>query len=132
MGYYIVKAKCGHLGRNRYIPIEFAIEANNAKDAATIARELPRVKTNHKYAIISVKEVSEIDYQIQFSINSCDPYLKVKSRYEQNKIMDLIISRVEYENKTMIKKTKRESVKYRRKKEYVKQMDMEFQMKQFC
>ena len=56
--YYIVQAKCGHVGKGKYIPIDFPIKAKNARLAAFYARKKPGVKHNHSNAILSVREVS--------------------------------------------------------------------------
>lgn len=56
MNYYKVRAKCGHVGRNNYIIKPFFVKANDGKEAAKIVRNTPRVKHDHKYAIIDVKE----------------------------------------------------------------------------
>ncbi len=55
MRYFIVTAKCGHVGRDNYIPIDFAVKAESASKAASYARDLPRVKHDHKDAILSVQ-----------------------------------------------------------------------------
>ncbi|MCL2793493.1 MAG: hypothetical protein FWD87_10450 [Spirochaetaceae bacterium] len=60
--YFIVKTKCGHVGKNMYVPVEFAIYAKNGKEAAFIARQKPGVKRNHPDAILSVEEISREEY----------------------------------------------------------------------
>ena len=32
--YYLVSCKCGHVGRDKYIPINFAVIAENGEEAA--------------------------------------------------------------------------------------------------
>ena len=81
--YYSVTAKCGHVGKRYYIPIEFAIRAESAKEAARIARDMPRVKHNHKDAIQSVREISREEYIVLRQRNDSDPYLNCKSIQEQ-------------------------------------------------
>ena len=60
--YFEVIAKCGHVGRNKYIPIKFAVEAESGKDAAAMVRRFPRVKHNHKDAILDCKEIFYEEY----------------------------------------------------------------------
>lgn len=84
--YFEVIAKCGHVGRNRYVPIKFAIEAKNGKEAAKIARQIPRVKHHQKYAILSVNRIDYDRYQEIRIANNNDPYLKCHSKQEQNLI----------------------------------------------
>ena len=52
MAYYLVLTKAGHLGKSCYMPIWFPVEAENGREAAKIARGYPRVKRDHKDAIL--------------------------------------------------------------------------------
>lgn len=94
MRYYIVTAKCGHVGKGRYIPIPFAIRARSAAEAASIARGMPRVKHHHKDAILSVEEVTIFDYSELRWINHYDPYLQCESKREQQQEFDAIYFRI--------------------------------------
>ena len=47
---FAVICKCGHVGRNNYILITFPVIANSKKEAARIARSIPRCKHHHNYA----------------------------------------------------------------------------------
>ena len=62
MNYYKVLAKCGHVGRNKYIEKWFYIKAKSGKEAAKIVRDLPRVKHHHKDAIKDVIKISFEEY----------------------------------------------------------------------
>lgn len=74
MKMYEVQAKCGHVGKNYYVLKNFAVKAENGKDAANIIRWMPRVKHHHKDAIRVVKEIdSERYWEIQVT-NRMDPY----------------------------------------------------------
>lgn len=98
MNYYLVTTKCGHVGKNRYIPITFPVMAETGKEAAVIARQMPRVKHHHWDAILNCKKVNERLYKKQMRINDNDPYLQVKSKHEQNQIQDLIEIRLVVDN----------------------------------
>ena len=87
--YYEVVAKCGHVGRKHYIPISFAIKANDGKEAARVVRDYPRVKHNHKDAILDVFKISYERYLEIINDNNNDPYLKCHSRQEQERTCDL-------------------------------------------
>ena len=87
--YYKVVAKCGHVGRNNYIPIVFAVRAICGEDAAKIVRRFPRVKHHKKDAILSCLEINNYEYEIIKENNKNDEYLKCHSRQEQNKINNL-------------------------------------------
>lgn len=87
--YYMVIAKCGHVGKSKYIPIKFAVVAENGKAAAKKVREFPRVKHNHKDAILDVKEITLEDFIYINNINTLDPYLQCRSKHEQKLIVNL-------------------------------------------
>ena len=81
--FYKVTAKCGHVSKQYFIEIDFPVCAENAKEAAKIARSLPRVKHNHKDAIRSVQEISKQEFIELKRKNNEDQYLKCSSKQEQ-------------------------------------------------
>ena len=87
--YYTVIAKCGHVGRKNYIPIKFAVVAESGKEAAKKVRQFPRVKRNHKDAILDVRCITLEEFLEIKEINDNDPYLKCHSRQEQKQIVNL-------------------------------------------
>lgn len=87
--YYKVICKCGHVGKQNYVPVQFAVMAESGKEAAKMARLFPRVKHNHKDAILNVIEITYEQYLELVTINKNDPYLLCHSRHEQNEICDL-------------------------------------------
>ena len=133
MNYYIVQARCGHLGHGRYIPISFPVRANDGEEAASLTKGFPRVKKNRKDSILSVTEVGYLAYQCQRVLNEMDPYLNVYSKREQDKIMPLIEHRIKFEEQDLkIGEKRRDSVKYKRRKNSLKWLDMETQINQYC
>lgn len=113
--YYKVICKCGHVGRKHYVPIQFAIIAENGTEAAKIGRNLPRVKHQHKDAVLNVIKINYEDYLELKEINNNDPYLKCKNKQQQNDTCDLT-NRIEIDEHNIvnpINKTKRkEHVEY--------------------
>lgn len=87
--YFMVIAKCGHVGRKNYIPIKFAVVAESGKDAAKKVRQFPRVKHNHKDVILDVRCITLEEFLEIKEINNNDPYLKCHSKQEQNLIVNL-------------------------------------------
>ena len=83
MNMYEVCAKCGHVGRDYYVEKTFAIKAENAKEAAEVARWLPRVKHHHKDAIRYVTEVDAERFTEITNINNDDVYFHCKNIQEQ-------------------------------------------------
>jgi hypothetical protein len=90
---YVVSVKGGHVGRHRYMPIEFPIKATSKKEAASIARARPRVKHDHPDAILSVTHVTEEVFMDTVRRNREDPYLHVRSKHEQRRFDDEIEAR---------------------------------------
>lgn len=84
--YYEVIAKCGHVGRKHYVPIKFAVIAEDGKEAAKKVRQFSRVKHNHKDAILNVKKISYERYLEIIEVNHNDEYLKCYSKHEQKLI----------------------------------------------
>lgn len=113
-GYYRVTCKCGHTGsRNTYIPITFAVVAEDSKEAAKIARFIPRCKHHHKDCILSVIECSYEEFLIQKEINNNNPYLKCKSIQEQRllNIEHLFVPETRTCNKVVYKREKQDGKK---------------------
>ena len=84
--YYEVIAKCGHVGRKHYVPIKFAVIAEDGKEAAKKVRQFSRVKHNHKDAILNVKKISYERYLEIVEVNHNDQYLNCHSKHEQKLI----------------------------------------------
>jgi hypothetical protein len=112
--HFIVEVKCGHVGRDHYVPIKFPVIAENAKEAARKARTFPRVKKHHKDAILSVEKVESLIYFEQIKVNKDDPYLLFRSKHEQN-ILDSIIKDRKHKEPRYIKLVdKRKPIKYKK------------------
>ena len=98
--FYKVVCMCGHVGRRRYIPIAFAIKAKDGKEAAKIARGLPRVKCQRRDAVISCTEISEEQYKELRRINKEDPYLSCKNMQDQKEHPEIADRIIEIEDGT--------------------------------
>jgi hypothetical protein len=94
-----VTAKCGHVGRNYYILKEFAVVAENGKEAAKKVREYARVKHHQKDAIKSVKKLSEGEYITLKEQNVNDEYFRCKNVQEQKRVEGLMEVRIPEEVK---------------------------------
>ena len=58
MNYYLVTAKCGHVGRGKYIEVDFPLCAESKSEAALKCLKKGKVKKQLKNAISSVFEIS--------------------------------------------------------------------------
>lgn len=106
MNYYRVKVKCGHVGRNNYIPKSFYLKAEDGEEAALKARRIPRVKHDKKSAVLEVKKISKEEFQEGLRININDPYLRVTSIQEQRVLCpDLEEEIIREETETTYKKS---------------------------
>ena len=104
MNLYRVCAKCGHVGRNKYVVKEFAVKAETAKEAVAKVRWFPRVKHHHKDAIREVVKISFGEYSELQKTHNEDPYFSCKNvqdqrSYEEADIRDEIIDEFEESNK---------------------------------
>ena len=90
MKYFMVTAKCGHVGRGFYYEGKFFTKAKSGKEAALKVRYFPRVKHDHKDAILSVIELDYINFVIGKIIMQDNPYFKCNSKQEQAEYWDEI------------------------------------------
>ena len=114
--YFKVLAKCGHVGKRNYVPIAFAVIAKSRKEASKATRSFPRVKHDHKDAILSCDEITFEDYLELYENNRKDPYLNCHSTHEQNKIdlKERLVHDPHHDKK--VKNTHKERKKYKQKK----------------
>ena len=118
MEHYAVTAQFGHVGRGKYIPKTIPVYAENGREAAEKVRWMPRVKHHRKDAIIDVRKISEEEYLKLKEINKNDPYFKVGSKQEQEKLCINIDESIIYyeEPRKVSKKDRDDTVKYKMKK----------------
>ncbi len=84
MKYFKVTAKCGHVGKNNYYRGNLFIKAESGKEAAKIARDIPRVKHDRKDAILDVQEIDFETFETGRMINHGIHYYTCESKQEQN------------------------------------------------
>ena len=111
--YFEVQTKCGHVGgRSKYIIKSHFVLAESRKEAAFKARYFPRVKHDHKDAILSSVEITAEEYAIGNYNNSLDPYFTCTSYQEQSLFLpedsELILdepeANIDYRQKTKNRK----------------------------
>lgn len=78
--------KCGHVGKSHYVIISFPLMAQSRKDAARIARGIPRVKHDYQDAILNVFKIDKERYFELVETNNNDPYLRCTCIQDQNMI----------------------------------------------
>ena len=127
--FYKVTCKCGHVGKKWFIRISFPVNAESGKEAAQIARSIPRVKHDNKDAILGCVEIDYEEYLLLQVINSNDPYLKCSNKQEQEKIAELSL-RMEPEPRymTVERKNKRQNIEFKLKKQkYIEDLDDDYE-----
>lgn len=107
MKYYKVVAKCGHVGRGRYIVKSFYVVANDGKEAAAKVRWLPRVKHHWKNAIEAVCEIDKQDYIDGKLAYWNDKYFQAKNSSQQRLLQCVVLDEIcEQESKDYKRKDK--------------------------
>lgn len=128
MKYYIVTAKCGHVGKGYYIPIDFPVRAESKTEAAKIARNFPRVKHHHKDAILNCREVSFEEYNKIRKKNQSDTYLLCHSSTDQRLFCD-IEDRIIKEPKIEARLNRKDKIGYLLKNYRIAEKDYVYQCK---
>ncbi|MBQ8932670.1 MAG: hypothetical protein IJ061_00115 [Lachnospiraceae bacterium] len=121
MNYYEVSTKCGHVGRGKYVIRTFPVIAEDGRQAAEKARYMPRVKHDHKDAILSVVLIDSERYEELRIINSQDPYLRCKNIQEQRaNCIDLDLydepEKINYKKKNINTRKARAEIRNRKNK----------------
>lgn len=99
MKYWKVDAKCGHVGKTKYVIKKFYVKAADGKEAAEKVRWESRVKHHHKDAIRNVSEISEDEYILGVKTRKDDPFFQVQNKQEQNNKCIGLDSETYYEEK---------------------------------
>jgi hypothetical protein len=108
--YFIVRAKCGHVGNRKFIEVDFCVYAKNSIEAVAIARKFPRVKHTRKDAIVTVRKVEKEEYEKQKLINDNNPYLQLRADNNSERFENLdILSQIQKYGK----KIKKHELKYK-------------------
>ena len=115
--YYKVLAKCGHVGKNKYILKWFYVKSISAKEAARVVRYKPRVKHNHKDAIRKVIEISKLDYWKGIKEMRCDDYFKIHNSSDQRllnciNLEELYLENNKYEKQKNKKRKSKQRIQY--------------------
>ena len=113
--FFEVSAKCGHVGRYKYIVKQFYIKTTSAKEAARIIRLVPRVKHNRKDAILSVTEIDYREYVAGVIRNNEDAYFNVYNSSDQKQ---LCLENIFEEEMVEPKRTRNVNFKLKKNKMY--------------
>lgn len=84
--YFVVTAKCGHVGKNAYYEGRFYEKAETAAEAARIVRGRGRVKHDHRDAILSVEEITSFLYLSGIEAKKDEAYFNCRNVQEQRAV----------------------------------------------
>lgn len=98
MKYFKVTVKFGHVGKNNYYKGYLFINAESGKDAARIARYFPRVKHDHKDAILQVEKIDFQTFKSESKKNCALNYFKCYNVQKQREYFFEIEDSVYREN----------------------------------
>lgn len=82
MNYYLVTAKCGHVGRGKYIEVDFPLCAESKSEAAQKCLKRGKVKKQLKNAISSVFEISYDQFVLEIEKYKANEYIKSHCKKE--------------------------------------------------
>lgn len=82
MNYYLVTAKCGHVGKGKYHEVEFPICASSKSEAAQSCLKRSKVKKQLKNAITCVVEISRELYLKRIEEMRSDIYVRAHTKRE--------------------------------------------------
>ncbi len=83
MKYFMVTVKFGHVGKSNFYKGNLYIKAESKKEAAEKARYCPRVKHDHKDAILNVEEIDKDSYREGLEKNRAIRYFSCYNVQEQ-------------------------------------------------
>lgn len=82
MNYYLVTAKCGHVGNGKYCEVNFPIKAETKREASQICLKKAKVKKQLKDAISQVEEISYEQFRMEKERFNANPYIHAHTKRE--------------------------------------------------
>jgi hypothetical protein len=98
MEFYKVVAKCGHVGKGKYYEGAFYVRAEDGRSAAALVRQKPRVKHDHKDAILNVAKIDYKAFKAGQAEYRENPYFKCHNTQEQRMCFADILDNIKYDN----------------------------------
>jgi hypothetical protein len=83
MEFFEVTAKCGHVGKGQYYEGLFYVRAESGRAAAALVRQNPRVKHDHKDAILGVLKIGCMEFKLGQAAYRNNPYFNCHSVQDQ-------------------------------------------------
>ncbi len=89
MRYYLVTAKCGHVGKGKYFEVDFPIKAETKSEAAQYCLTKPKVKKHLDNAISYVVEITYDEYIEKTIEHKNDSFVKAHTKKEIAEYFDI-------------------------------------------
>ncbi len=97
--YYVVTCKFGHVGRDKYLPLDVPIKATSKKEASEKARRLGGVKRDHPdWCLKEPREITKEEYETLRIALTTDPYWNKKTRQNISLFRDRLVDEPNYTN----------------------------------
>lgn len=114
MNYYLVKCKFGHVGRDKYLPLNVPIVAESVKKASERAKQVGGVKRDHKdWCLESPIQIEYEDYLDAFTAFRNDIYFEKHSRSRLHLFENRLVDEIQYTRHDKIKTNKKIYQKHR-------------------
>ncbi|MGB4310913.1 MAG: hypothetical protein WBJ28_03775 [Bacilli bacterium] len=102
--YYVVTCKFGHVGRDKYLPLDLPIRATSKKEASAKAKKTGGVKRDHPdWCLKGPTEITKEEYNELKAKLVNDPYWNKKTRQNTALFADKLIDEPNYTNRRGIK-----------------------------
>lgn len=97
MKYFLVKCKFGHVGRDKYLPLNIPVCASSIKEASKNAKSFRGVKKDHKDWCLEEPTVISFErYQQEKENFRNDIYFEKKTRSRLNQFKDRLVDEPNY------------------------------------
>lgn len=114
MKYYLGKCKFGHVGRDKYLPLNIPVNASSIKEASKIAKSFRGVKKDHKdWCLEEPLEISYERYQQEIEKLRNDIYFEKKTRSRLIQFKGRLVDEPNYSRINGIKTNRKQYKKVR-------------------
>lgn len=97
--YYVVTCKFGHVGRDKYLPLDVPIRAIDKKDASAKAKKMGGVKRDHPdWCLKGPTEITKEEYEALRVVLINDPYWNKKTRQNISLFKHRLVDEPNYTN----------------------------------
>lgn len=97
--HYVVTCKFGHVGRDKFLPLDLPIKAFNKKEASAKAKKIGGVKRDHPdWCLKGPTEISREEYEELRIKLANDPYWNKKTRQNLDLFRDRLVNEPNYTN----------------------------------